>query len=367
MRSTDEAALRDRFDGLDLLRILSCFGVVFLHVDVTAGSPASLNWLVKMRDFSLPVMVLTSFFLLAASQVRRPKRDFGRFVVRRAERLLMPMVFWTAVYSVALVYVLPALFGFESEGFPPLTVFLTGYRHLWYLQFLFVGSVLAFPFVSYLVRKMSGHDRPAAKLWAVGALGASGVLAISGCSNDWVAADAATDVSVRLFITQSSRCAPLIPIAVFLGSVWGGASGRFDKPRSRRLYLVAAAGLGVMHVATDLPFTSEAFALAVFLAALQPLSRALPENLAAAAGCSYAIYILHFLPVQILWGLVALKGFTFGGGAVVGMTVAVYIACLLAALAARRVEAFSWLLPHKPQLEPAVLRADLVQDAGATA
>lgn len=81
-----------RYEGLDAMRVASSFGFVFLHVFVSAGFPPSLEWLVRLRDFALPFLVMSAFFLLTVSLVRKPAEGFADFFRSRVRRLWIPLI-----------------------------------------------------------------------------------------------------------------------------------------------------------------------------------------------------------------------------------------------------------------------------------
>lgn len=108
-----------RFEGLDALRVFASFGIVFLHVYVSAGYPNSLDSFLKFRDFALPLMVLTSFFLLTISLMRKSEAGFAGFFSRRLKRLWLPLIVWSFVYSLTEAFVIPVLFGFAPAGEMP--------------------------------------------------------------------------------------------------------------------------------------------------------------------------------------------------------------------------------------------------------
>ena len=62
-----------RYEGLDAFRGLAAFGVVWLHSSVIQDKPVveTVTWL-KLRDFSLPLIVMSSFFVLTISMLRKP-------------------------------------------------------------------------------------------------------------------------------------------------------------------------------------------------------------------------------------------------------------------------------------------------------
>lgn len=335
----------ERYAGLDVLRALGSFGVIFVHVYTAVGQPSSIYWLLKLRDFSLPVLVLSSFFLLTASLSRKPEYGFADFFGRRAKRLWLPMVIWTAIYSLAIAFVLPGVFAVESMGLPPLAVFMTGYRHLWYLQFVFLGSLLIYPLIIFLVRKVK--DSAWSSYKSYGALGSCAIfLMFFRLYADWDAIAPEADISVQMFVSQSASYFPLIPWAAAVGLARHRIVSLFTRKTFRILSLAAVLAAAGVHLAMDnVPFTREAFAFAVFFAALQPIRRVQLKRLAPLAGNSYGIYILHFLPVQIVWILVAVKGYGFGGASVLVLTAGIYVGCFALTSALGRLPFAEWFLP----------------------
>src|SRR6185369_8894916 len=95
------------------MRVISSFAVVFLHVCAAAGLPGSLEWLMKFRDFALPAMIMSSFFVLTVSLVQNSEKDFGQFFNRRFTRLWIPLFIWTLFYTLSITFLVPFLMGFE--------------------------------------------------------------------------------------------------------------------------------------------------------------------------------------------------------------------------------------------------------------
>ena len=340
-----------RYEGLDGLRVAASFGIVFLHVTVAAGSPNALELFLKFRDSALPLMVMASFFLLTVSLTRKPDGGFAGFFSRRLKRLWLPLIVWSFVYSLTEAFVIPVLFGFAPAGeMPSPIVFFTGYRHLWFLQFIFVGSLLIYPFICWL----NGERKPArAKLsfFCFCLTFLYGFLFYSFLKNytDWDSFSPETDGNLKLFISQAGNYILYIPIAVGCGLMRGRINDLFARAAFRRLSLAVVLVAMAIHVGTNgVPFTKEIYGIAVFLAALQPWKKIPSRTLQTLASYSYGIYILHFLPVQILWMFVAYRNFEPGGAAVFGITVIVYFTSLAAAALIRKLFPAEWLLPLVP-------------------
>ncbi|TWT40574.1 Acyltransferase family protein [Phycisphaerae bacterium RAS1] len=119
-----------RLVQLDRLRIAACFGIVWFHLGPDCG---------RLIGYAgLPVFLLAFFALNVVSLSHAP--PVGGFVRRRAQRLLVPWLFWVAMY--AGVRVARAL----THGHPAGDVLrslnpLYGTEiHLWYLPFAFMGA-----------------------------------------------------------------------------------------------------------------------------------------------------------------------------------------------------------------------------------
>ena len=337
-----------RYEGLDALRVVASFGVVFLHVYVAAGFPDSLWLFLKFRDFALPVMVMSSFFVMTVSLTGKPDGDFENFFSRRLKRLWIPLFVWTFVYSLSEAYLFPWLLGAETfGGLPPAAVFFTGYRHLWFLQFIFVGSLIIYPLIT---RMTDGESWAQIKLpiFCFGLSIIYGFLFHSFLQNytDWDNLSPESDMSLRIFVSQAGNYIFYIPVAVGLALASGKINELFARARVRRLSLALVSITMLLHVGTNgIPFTREIYGIAVFLAALQPWGKIPFSGWQTLASYSYGIYILHFLPVQILWLVVAGKNIDLDGATVFGITVIVYFASFGAAVLIRKLFPADWLIP----------------------
>jgi fucose 4-O-acetylase-like acetyltransferase len=63
------------------------------------------------------------------------------FVRKRAERLLIPWLFWSGVYAICLVYRSHRIEQSLGEMFGWHTLVSGTYDHLWFLPFIFVAGV----------------------------------------------------------------------------------------------------------------------------------------------------------------------------------------------------------------------------------
>jgi len=306
IQGTGDAPGQSRYDGLDLFRPFSIFGVVLIHFSqalVLPPTPAFL-FFVRVRDCALPIMVLTSFFVLTRALMADPGRTFARFAAGRFRRLVVPCVIWTALYWVMFEVAGPLWSGGQA-AWPPATRWLSGFIHLWFLQFLFVGGVILFPLIRWIVR----HPRlrwmsaaacvaAAAVYWAWSAPHLSSDAVLS-----WVQ-DA--DVSLKVAIRQSVVYAkyPLLGVAIAL--VADPLAGFYRRPAFRAATVLAAVGALAVHANASAPAVSRiVYSLAVFIALLRPWTPGALRWVRPVAKYSYPIYILHPAVAPVVAGAFA--------------------------------------------------------------
>jgi peptidoglycan/LPS O-acetylase OafA/YrhL len=150
----------------------------------------------------------------------------------------------------------------------------------------------------------------------------------------------------RLFVSQASNYILYIPIAVGIGLMSRKINDLFARTAFRLVSLAIVLIAMIVHVGSGgILLTREIYGVAVFLAALQPWSR-IPFNIwQTLASYSYGIYILHFLPAQILWMFVVYKNLEFNGAEVLGITVITYFGSFAMAVLLRKLFPAEWFLP----------------------
>lgn len=137
---------------LDLLRILSVFAVVWLHVAAgVAQNPdwQSADWWTgnvadALSRWCVPVFVMISGALLLSHP---SERDPMGFYKRRLARLLVPIVFWTAFYLLFRAYTDSRFTAAEALRS---VIAGTPYYHLWFL-YMIAGLYAVTPFLRQIV------------------------------------------------------------------------------------------------------------------------------------------------------------------------------------------------------------------------
>ena len=154
---------------LDWLHVFAVLILIFFH---SARPFDEWGWRIKNETVSgiitnilqfINIWHMPLFFLLSGSAAwfalsLRPERSFAK---ERVKRLLIPLVFGMAVIIPSQVYIERIFRGqFEGSYFSFYIVAFSGsypegnlsWHHLWFLAYLFVFSLLAFPiFKRYLV------------------------------------------------------------------------------------------------------------------------------------------------------------------------------------------------------------------------
>lgn len=120
-------------NSIDIVRILSAFGIVWYHVNAPGG------------DFGYSGIVcfleLSAFFLCA----QEPSRNYFK---KRAERLLIPWLFWSIIYGFLNLAKGHKFLGVADSM--TATIFTGTYIHLWYLPFLFICGLIVSPVVIFI-------------------------------------------------------------------------------------------------------------------------------------------------------------------------------------------------------------------------
>jgi peptidoglycan/LPS O-acetylase OafA/YrhL len=349
-RPRDAAAVgHGRYDGLDLFRAVSIFGVVLFHFSYglhIAWTPA-FDRLLRVRQCALPIIVLTSFFVLTRSIAASPGRTLARFAERRFSRLALPCAIWTACYW-AMWKVAGPLWRGGQAAWPPPTLWLSGFSHLWFLQFLFLGSLIALPVVRIVARHPRFHEIAAAVFvtaavayWSWGRPGLD--------SPAWFAWGDRADVNLRVGIEQGIAYATYALVGIAAALVADSINVWYRRPAFQAATLVAAAAALVLHVSAAAPGGSRMlYSLAMFLVLLRPWPPGALDWLRPAARYSYPIYILHPAVAQVVFAAFARGRVPPSVPAILAGSAAVFALSGAAAALLRTLMPADWFLPLVP-------------------
>jgi peptidoglycan/LPS O-acetylase OafA/YrhL len=348
-----------RYEGLDAFRGFAAFGVVWLHTflagTVGVTNPVSLSsesnvWL-KLRDFSLPLIVMSSFFVLTISLLKKPESKFSSFFTTRFKRLWLPLFIWTSVYCIMWTFVLPVFAGLNSFGqMPSVDVFFSGYGHLWFLQFIFLGSLIVYPVLCWLRSKSEPERIKTAILFFL----AAGIYAIVFK----LLIQAVIQQSLLLFnhgphlvifATQASKYVFFIPVAVGLALLSNKIDNLYKQNIFRVCSLIAVLFCLIFHLTLERnALTAPMYGVAVFIAALQPWKRIPFRLIYISAAYSYGIYIFHYLLCDVLHILVLKGGNRLDGTAIFSISILFYVMSFGVAVLLRKIIPMDWFVPLVP-------------------
>lgn len=343
-----------RYEGLDAFRGLAAFGVVWLHTFYSASNSASVTdhsntWL-SLRDFSLPLIVMSSFFVLTISMLRKPETEFSSFFTKRFKRLWIPLFIWTSVYSLLWYFILPKIFGSNRiYGMPTIDMFITGYMHLWFLQFIFLGSLIAYPLLLWLKSKSESERIKIAVLLF---LAAAVYTVIFKLLNQIVQQNLLLfepSRSLMVFVVQASKYVFFIPVAIGLGLLSNKINNFYKRNFFRICSLIAVLFCLIVHLTTEKnSLTAPLYGIAAFMAALQPWKRIPFRLVYISARYSYGIYILHFFLCEAFQVLVSKGKQEFDSAAIFSIAVLFYVMSFGASVLLRKIIPFDWFIPLVP-------------------
>ena len=95
--STESVA---RLHGLDILRVVSAFAIICIHVPETEPFSTWTGWC----RFSVPAFTAMSMFLLVLSHARRRGQPVARLVWRQFAKLYTLYLFWNVIYLLARLF-----------------------------------------------------------------------------------------------------------------------------------------------------------------------------------------------------------------------------------------------------------------------
>jgi surface polysaccharide O-acyltransferase-like enzyme len=154
---------QSRIANIERLRFISAFGVASFHTH---------DWFPRSLGVAGFIILLLSF---CAFVVNKPEPyGVAKVAKRKAQRLLMPWLFWSVIYGgLGLVKMVHENLSF-SDVFSP-TMLLTGTRiHLWFLPFAFVAAI----FLAVIHRRIAGIPETVTIPTAI----SIGALCIFGCA-----------------------------------------------------------------------------------------------------------------------------------------------------------------------------------------
>ena len=156
-------ATKTNIQFLDTLRALATLGVIIIHVStpvlkMTYGKNMEFWWIGNSID-SCVRFVIAMFLMLSGATMLSKTYKLGDFYLRRFMRVLVPFLFWSAIYCIYLWHNLPT----KSQPTDLFSVFSWALnlfvnqgisRHFWYI-YMIVIIYLFTPLLEKAVRKLN--------------------------------------------------------------------------------------------------------------------------------------------------------------------------------------------------------------------
>lgn len=269
---------RIRFHGLDHLRVIAAVDIIAFHV---YGKD-----MYRLFSLGLPAFLVVALALVCGTP--RPK-PFAPTFKARAARLGMPWVLWCMIY-LALAVALRVASGAGMKGyFDPLMLLYGTKEHLWFLPYVFVGSL-----VVYALFALAAN----VPRWIAIA---SSLLAGAGLS-------IAVNDAAQSGAFPYEQWAFGIP-SVFFGLAFGRMLDIGDGPARRRYCLPIAAACAITSVLTwpagQLVLGYYACAFAVLAVAISGPFRAtgISKHL---SGLTLGVYLVH-IGILMIWDILLQK------------------------------------------------------------
>ncbi|MCM1142881.1 MAG: acyltransferase, partial [Muribaculum sp.] len=155
--------MKDRDLSLDIIRILACFLVVFMHSPIPSAN-ADGPFLAMLSYFTAPCIGL--FFMVSGALLLPVRMDYFTFLKRRLSKVVIPTLVWTAIYLSLNIYYsqseINILHSIASIPFTP-----QGNGVLWFMYTL-IGLYLLAPILSSWVTTATDKElKFILFLWAI--------------------------------------------------------------------------------------------------------------------------------------------------------------------------------------------------------
>jgi surface polysaccharide O-acyltransferase-like enzyme len=136
-----EAPPRDH--AFDSLRLVASIAIVWAH---TPRCP-ELLWLTPLGSFGTSFFTGASIYFMTQGLKRDPQRSFRAYAETRFRKLYLPFMAWSVVYLIFRDLSRHFVSREPLVGVGPMTFISGGQMHLWFLPFILISSLAAFPIV----------------------------------------------------------------------------------------------------------------------------------------------------------------------------------------------------------------------------
>lgn len=279
------APAAERVAMFDAMRVVAAFGVVWAHTPLTGV------WhrVSGATRFGVAFFLIAAMILLARSLARRPGQRLADYAAARASRLLLPLALWSVIY-VAFYWAVGRFLGGRNDVQIGPGLLLGGAAiHLWFLPFVLVACVAAFPVLKF------GQTHPEARTWLVPVLGMAAAVAMF-----LPTAYPTLDRGTRIFLETASWSVPTTLAGVAIALVY---PRRLNATAATLLtaagFVLFAAAAYAAWTGVRSPAVQLAKGVAVAMVALSPWSPPAVTRLAKLGTLSFGVYLVHLLFVTL--------------------------------------------------------------------
>ncbi|MBB2147196.1 acyltransferase family protein [Pedobacter sp. LMG 31464] len=156
--------VKDDTSWLDNLRVIATIGVIFLHVAAPFlykfTKISGFNWWTANVYDSLVRFCVPVFVMITGALLLPKDYQLNDYLKKRVARIIFPFLFWIAVYSIHILFILKK--GFELPIFKMLTISSSafGYKityHFWYI-YMIIGIYLFIPIISKWIKNAKENE-----------------------------------------------------------------------------------------------------------------------------------------------------------------------------------------------------------------
>jgi peptidoglycan/LPS O-acetylase OafA/YrhL len=269
-----------RYEALDVARLVASLAIIWIHAAAASGTTV-------LARFAVPFFTCVAVLFVVEKARREPLSRWPGWARSRAARLYLPFLAWSAVY-LGFKLVKKAIAPEQANDFGGWEMLVWGGAyHLWFLPFILVVSLAAFPLAS-----LAAGNRELRLSAAVLLIMAAVAIACLPCPfpAGW---------------GESAACIWNALPAAAAGGAWGllarrsparGGSSRWGALAGGVLWAVSLAALAVLGRCALL---ETAAGLGLAWLALGSRSLKFPPLLVSLGQLAYGIYCSHLLFIKI--------------------------------------------------------------------
>jgi surface polysaccharide O-acyltransferase-like enzyme len=317
-----------RWPLLDVARWPAIYAIVWLH---TMGSPHSarteyLDWSTVLTRFAVPFFVAACVFLVLQGVWHKPQRTFLQYARNRFLRIYVPFLAWSAVY-LGFKLVKGRFLPGQRNDFPGIEILWTGgFYHLWFMPFILVVSLAAFP-IAKIVHGCEWLRWPIAIGSLAAAVALSTPVVAAAIAPDYSAYHNATDARQTISRATSDHQAtvqacnlmvdtlPAMFWAMAVGLAFGGGqvrspagSRRIDKPLAASQLLLFVGSMVWLGAFGRSALMENLAGVSLLLIGLYPTDSRVLCRVARFPALAYGIYLSHMLPMKVCEALATRRG-----------------------------------------------------------